>query len=240
MNTVNILIHKELMNAFNSWSTYIGYLFFFCVCGYFTWLSTNNLFYLGQANLLPFFTIVNWTQFFLIPALTMRTIADERRNGTIELMLTKPIKTSELIAGKFLSNLIITSLALVLTLPYYITISSLGQIDHGATILGYLGIIEMGACYISIGIFSSALSRNAVTAFFLSFGIGLCFQTLFGMLAHQISTGFLASLFSYLSMEEHFDSLSRGILDSRDIIYFTSVITIFLALSKFFVCKSRF
>lgn len=240
MNTVNILIHKELMNAFNSWSTYIGYVLFFCVCGYFTWLSANNLFYLGQANLLPFFTIVNWTQFFLIPALTMRTIADEKRNGTIELMLTKPIKTTELVVGKFLSNLIITSLALVLTLPYYITISSLGQTDHGATILGYIGIIEMGACYISIGIFSSSLSRNAVTAFFLSFGIGLCFQTLFGMLAHQIHTGFLASLLSYLSMEEHFDSLSRGILDSRDILYFTSVTAIFLTLSKFFVCKSRF
>ena len=240
MNTVKILINKELSNAFNSWSTYIGYILFFCVCGYFSWLSTNNLFYLGQANMMPVFAVINWTQFFLIPALTMKSIADEKRNGTIELMLTKPIKTADLICGKFFSNLIITTIAIALTLPYYITISILGQVDHGAVFLGYLGVIEMSACYISIGIFSSALSRTPVTAFFVSFGIGLCFQLLFGMLAQQIGTGIFAELFSYLSMEEHFDSLSRGILDSRDIIYFGSVITIFLALSKFFICKSIF
>lgn len=240
MNAVKILIDKELSNSFNSWSIYIGYILFFCVCGFYTWLSSNNLFYLGQANMIPVFNIINWTQFFLIPALTMRSIADEKRNGTIELMLTKPIKTVDLIGGKFLSNLIITTIALVLTLPYYITLSCLGQVDHGSVILGYVGLITLSACYISIGIFSSALSRTAVTAFFLSFGIGLCFQLLFGMLAGQIGSGFMASFFNYLSMSEHFDSMSRGILDSRDIIYFGSVITLFLALSKFSVCKSRF
>lgn len=240
MGTINILIRKELNNTFNAWSIYIGYILFFCICGYFTWISSNNLLYQGQANLLPFFNIVNWTQFFLTSALTMKSIADEKRSGTIELMLTKPIKTSELIAGKFLSNLIITTLALALTIPYYITIACLGEVDHGATILGYFGIIEMSACFISIGIFASAVSRTPVTAFFISFGIGLCFQLLFGMLANQIGTGFLASLFNYLSLEEHFDSLSRGILDSRDVIYFCSIITIFLALSKFAICKSRY
>ena len=172
---------------------------------------------------LQVFGIINWTQFFLIPALTMKSIADEKRNGTIELMLTKPIKTADLLCSKFFSNLIITTLALALTLPYYITLSFLGEVDHGAVLLGYLGLIEMSACYICIGIFSSSLSRTAVSAFFISLG-----------------TGIFADLFSYLSMEEHFDSLSRGILDSRDIIYFGSVITVFLALSKFFICKSRF
>lgn len=240
MNTVKILIDKELSNAFNSWSIYIGYVVFFCVCGFFSWLSTNNLFYLGQANMIPVFAVINWTQFFMIPALTMKSIADEKRNGTIELMLTKPIRTANLICGKFCSYLIISSIAIMLTLPYYITLSVLGQVDHGAVLLGYLGVIEMSACYISIGIFASALSRTPVTAFFVSFGIGLCFQSLFGILATQIGTGFFADMFSYLSMEDHFDSLSRGILDSRDIIYFGSIITIFLALSKFFICKSRF
>lgn len=240
MNTVKILIDKELSNSFSSWSIYIGYIVFFCICGFYTWLSSNNIFYLGQATMMPVFVIINWTQFFLIPALTMRSIADEKRNGTIELMLTKPIKTTDLIAGKFLSNLIITIMALVLTLPYYITISFLGTVDHGAVFLGYIGLIGMSACYISIGIFSSALSRTSVTAFFTSFGIGLCFQLFFGMLAAQLNSGFMAGFFSYLSMEEHFDSLSRGILDSRDIVYFGSICAIFLALSKFFICKSRF
>lgn len=240
MNTVKILIDKELNNQFSSWGIYIGYVVFFCVCGFCAWLSNNNIFYLGQATMMPVFVIINWTQFFLIPALTMRSIADEKRNGTIELMLTKPIKTSDLVCGKFLSYLIITTIALALTIPYYLTISILGDVDHGAVFLGYLGLIGMSASYISIGIFASSVSRTPVTAFFISFGIGLCFQLLFGMLANQINSGFMAGFFGYLSMEEHFDTLSRGILDSRDIIYFCSVCAVFLALSKFFICKSRF
>lgn len=132
MNTVKILVHKELATTFNSWSIYIGYTLFFCVCGFFSWLSSNNLLYIGQANMMQVFGIINWTQFFLIPALTMKSIADEKRNGTIELMLTKPIKTADLLCSKFFSNLIITTLALALTLPYYITLSFLGEVDHGA------------------------------------------------------------------------------------------------------------
>lgn len=240
MHIVRILIDKELSNTFSSWGIYIGYILFFCVCGFITWLSSSNIFYLGQATMMPFFIVINWTQFFLIPALTMRSIADEKKNGTLELLLTKPIKTAEFIGGKFTASLIISFIALLLTLPYYFTIAILGHVDHGAVLLGYLGLIELSACYISIGIFASALSRTPITAFFISFGIGICFQLFFGMLAKQISTGFFAGLFSYLSIEEHFDSLSRGILDTRDIIYFTSIITIFLSLSKLFTCKSRF
>ncbi len=235
MNTIRILIDKELNNAFNSWSLHIGYIVFFCICGFYSWLSAGNLFYIGQANMMPVFIIINWTQFFMLPALTMKSIADEKRNGTIELMLTKPVKISDLVCGKFLANLVITTLALFLTLPYYITLASLGQVDHGAIVLGYLGLIQMSACYISIGLFSSALSRTPVSAFFISFGIGLCFQLLFGILADKA----WADLFGYLSMEEHFDSLSRGILDSRDIIYFASIITIFLSLTRFLICKSK-
>ena len=111
MGTIKILIKKELSIHFNSWSIYIGYIVFFCICGFYTWFSGNNLFYIGQATMMPVFIIINWTQFFFIPALTMRAIAEEKRNGTIELMLTKPIKTSELLSGKFLSNLIITMIA---------------------------------------------------------------------------------------------------------------------------------
>lgn len=237
---IKILVGKELNTNFNSWSIYIGYIVFFCICGFYSWLSGDNLFYLGQATMMPVFLIINWAQFFLIPALTMRSIAEEKRSGTIELMLTKPIKTAELISGKFLAYLIITIIALLLTLPYYITVSVLGTIDHGAVFLGYSGLICMSACHISIGIFASSLSRTAVTAFFLSFGIGLCFQVAFGMLAEQLNSGLAASFFSYLSMQEHFDSLSSGILDSRDIIYFGSICVLFLSLSKFFICKSRF
>ncbi len=240
MRTINILINKELNNCFNTWGIYIGYLIFFCVCGFYIWLSNNNIFYLGQATMMPVFTIINWTQFFLIPALTMRSLADEKRNGTLELLLTKPIKTSELISSKFFSNLILAAIALILTLPYYLTISLLGTVDHGTVLLGYFGLLCMAACYISIGIFASSLAKTRVAAFFIHYGIGLCFQTLFGMAANQFHNDPFAYILNYLSMEEHFDTLARGILDTRDIIYFCSVCTIFLALSRFFVSKSRF
>lgn len=240
MNTVKILLNKELKNSFNSRGTYIGYIVFCCICGFYIWLSNNNIFYVGQATMIPVFVIINWTQFFLIPALTMRSIADEKRNGTIELILTKPVKTADLIGSKFLACVIIIGIALLLTLPYYLTISMLGTTDHGAVFLGYVGLICMSACYISMGIFSSALSRTPATAFFTGFGIGLCFQLLFGMLADQLGSGFMAAFFGYLSMAEHFDSLSRGIFDSRDIVYFCSVCLTFLALAKFVICKSRF
>ncbi|MDE7074963.1 MAG: ABC transporter permease [Odoribacter sp.] len=238
--TIRIIVNKELKTAFNSWGTYMGYILFSCVCGYYSWLSTNNLFYLGQATMNPVFIIINWTQFFLIPALTMKSFAEEKRNGTLELILSKPIKTIELVWGKFLACWIITSLALLLTLPCYATLSFLGHIDHGVTILGYLGLLAMNAIYVSIGLFSSSLCRTSVTAFFISLGIGLCFQLLFGLLAEQTGTGFIANLFGSLSIQEHFNDLARGIFDSRTLIYFGSLITVFILLTKLFICKSRF
>ncbi len=240
MRTIKILIHKELNTAFNSWAIYIGYLLFFCICGFVCWLSSSNIFFLGQASMMPFFIVINWATFFLIPALAMKSVAEEKRNGTLELLLTKPIKTAQFIAGKFFSQLFLVSIAILMTLPYYFTVMTLGHIDFSTVILGYYGLVNISACYISIGIFASSLSRTPVTAFFISMGIGLCFQLLFGMLAQQIGSGFITGLFTYLSIDEHFDSLSRGILDSRDIIFFISVITIFLSLSKLFICKTRF
>jgi ABC-2 type transport system permease protein len=188
----------------------------------------------------PVFMIINWTQLFFIPALTMRSIAEENRNGTIELLLTKPIKIMELIWSKFSAYLLISTVAILLTIPYYITIATLGDVDHGTVLLGYLGLIAISSCYISIGLFASSLTRSTVSAFFISLGIALCFQLLFGMLAEQIGNHFIASVFSYLSIMEHFDTLSRGIFDSRDLIYFGSITALFLALSKFFICRSRF
>ena len=240
MRIIKILIGKELSTAFDSWMIYTGYLLFFCICGFVCWLSPSNVFSMGQAKMLSSFTVINWTIVFLVHAMTMKSVADEKKSGTLELLLTKPIRTSQLIAAKFWSQLFIILIALLLTLPYYITIAFIGHVDHGSVILGYFGLIEISACYISIGIFASSFAKTPVTAFFVSLGIGLCFQLLFGILAQQFGSGFIAELFAYLSISEHFDPLSRGILDSRDIIYFTSVITLFLSLAKLFICKTRF
>lgn len=240
MRTTNIIIAKELRSAFDSWSTYIGFILFFSVCGFISWLSISNIFSLGQATMMPFFIVINWTMLFLLPALTMRSVADEKRNGTLELLLTKPIKSSQLVSAKFLANLALAGIVLAMTLPCYATMAFLGHIDHASALLGYFGLVELSACYISIGIFASSASKNPVTAFFISLGINLCFQLFFGMIAKQAGSGFIAGLLAFLSMDEHFDSLSRGVFDTRNIIYFTSVITIFLSLARLFICKNKY
>ena len=176
----------------------------------------------------------------MIPALTMKSIADEKRSGTLELILTQPVRVSELVDGKFFAYLLLALIALLLTLPYYITIAFLGTVDHGTVFLGYLGLMGMAACNISIGLFASSLSYSPISAFFIHLGIGLSFQFLFGFLAGLFHNGFLNSFFNYLSLEEHFETLTRGILDSRSLVFFLSVCILFLSLSKLFIYKSRF
>ncbi|MDR1756970.1 MAG: ABC transporter permease [Culturomica sp.] len=239
VRTIGILIRKELDSAFNSWAIYTGYLLFFCICGFACWLSPGNVFTLGQAGMTPFFTVINWIAFFIIHALAMKSVADERRSGTLELLLTKPVTTFQLIAGKFCSYLIIIGIALFLTLPYYFTMTGLGSMDHGAVLLGYFGLILTSACYISIGLFASSAAKTPISAFFISLGTGLCFQVLFGLLANQIPFGPVANLFGFLSLPEHFESLNRGVLDTRDLFYFLSVIVLFLALAKLYINKYR-
>ncbi len=239
MKTIKILISKELHTCFNSWNIYIGYILFSSICGIVCWLASSNIFTIGQATMEPIYTTISWILFFLIPALTMKSITDEKRNGTIELLLTKPIRISELILGKFLSTMILIVISLVLTLPYYLTIAFLGNIDHGVTILGYIDLLAISACYISIGIFASSLSHSPFTAFFISIGIGLCLQWLFNMMSEQLGSGFFAGLFGFLSINEHSDSLVKGVLDSRDIIYFVSIVAVFLSLARVFIQKDK-
>lgn len=240
MSTTQIIISKELKSAFDSWSTYIGLILFFSISGFISWLSTSNIFSLGQATMIPFFIVISWMMLFLLPALTMRSVADEKRNGTLELLMTKPIKSGQFIIAKFMANLLLACMVLLMTIPCYLTITALGHVDHASALLGYFGLIELCACYISIGIFASSVSKSPVTAFFISLGVNLCFQLFFGLIAKQIGTGFVAGLLTFLSVDEHFDSLSRGVFDTRDIIYFSSVITIFLSLAKLFTCKNRY
>ena len=155
----------------------------------------------------------------------MRMIAEERKTGTIEMLLTKPISEWEIVTGKFLSTLILIAIALALTLPYYFTIITLGDIDHGSVWLGYLGLLLMSGAYISIGIFTSSLTNNQIVAFLLALLIGILFHIIFNVLASSLSNT-LGSVFHYLSMSTHFESISRGVLDTKDLIYFFSIIVL--------------
>jgi ABC-2 type transport system permease protein len=199
--------------------------------GFFTWMYGNTIFLMNQANLQVFFGISFWTLFFFIPAITMRTLAEETKSGTIELLSTKAITDWQIVTGKFLSCLLLVGISLLCTLPYYITVASLGEIDHGAVMGGYFALLLMSAGYISIGIFSSSLTNNQIVAFLLALSVGVFFQILFDMMSSGF-TGPLGELFNYLSVSTHFQSMSRGVVDSRDLIYFGSLIFLGLMFSQ--------
>ena len=142
----------------------------------------------------------------------------------------------EIVLGKFLACFLLVAIALACTLPYYITVANLGNIDNGATIGGYLGLLLFSAMYISIGLFASSITSNQIVAFLLALFIGIFFHILFDVISSQM-TGALGDIFNFLSARTHFESISRGVVDSRDIIYFVSVIFIGLLLSETMLSK---
>lgn len=236
MKQIWILTKREINSFFDSLMAYIMIVIFLGFSGFFTWLFGSDIFFSGQASLQSFFNIAYWTLFFFIPALTMRLIAEENRVGTLELILTKPVSDWQFVVGKFLSTLILIVIALVLTLPYYITVWSIGPIDHGAVWSGYLGLILMSATYISIGVFASSITNNQIVSFLTALFIGIFFHILFGALSNAFS-GMVANIFDYLNLSTHFESISRGVIDSKDIIYFLSVIFIGLFSTEIVLAK---
>lgn len=222
MRKIWIIALRELRSFFDSLTAYILVVVFLGLSGFFTWLSGSDIFFIGQATLQPFFSVAYWTLFFFTPALTMRMLAEENKTGTIELLLTKAVTDWDVILGKFLACLMLIGIALLLTLPYYISVWAMGPVDHGAVWCGYLGLILMSMSFIGIGLFASSVTNNQIVAFLLSLFIGVFFLIIFNVLASDL-TGFLGELLSYLSLSTHFDSISRGVVDSRDIIFFLSI-----------------
>ncbi len=231
MQTIWILCKREFRSFFDSLIAYIMLVLFLGISGFFTWLFGTDVFLIGQASLGAFFSIAYWTLFFFIPALTMRLLAEEIRSGTIELLLTRAVTDRQVILGKFLSTFLLILVALFFTIPYVITIGSIGNLDVGAVVGGYLGLLLMSGAYISIGLWASSITKNQIVAYLISLFIGLFFHLIFGMLASGFS-GSLGQILNSLSMREHFDSISRGVLDSGDLVYFFSIILLGLFLSE--------
>jgi len=236
MRKIWVIATRELRSFFDSLVAYIMLILFLGFSGLFTWIYGSDIFFINQATLQGFFGIAYWTLFFFIPALTMRSFAEENRSGTIELLQTRPISDWQIVMGKFIATLLLICIALALTLPYYITISTLGPIDHGSVWSGYLGLILMSGVYISIGLFASSISSNQIVGFLLALLIGICFHIIFEVIAANIS-GTIGNIFSYLSMSEHFESISRGVIDSKDLIYFLSLILIGLISTELVLSK---
>lgn len=231
-----IIAKRELSVFFDSLIAYLIIVAFLGFTGFFTWLYGSDIFFVGQASLQTFFSIAYWTLFFFIPAITMRLIAEEKRSGTIELLLTKPVTDWQVVMGKFLSTFILIIITLVLTLPYYFTVWSLGPIDHGVVWSGYLGLVLMSAAYISVGLFASSLTSNQLVAFLLALLIGIFFHIIFEILA-QNTAGNISDLLGYLNLSSHYNSISRGVIDTKDLIYFISITFVGLLLSEFGLAK---
>ncbi len=237
MNKIWIIARKELSSFFDSLIAYILLVVFLGVSGIFTWmLGGGDVFFRGQADLQVFFSWAYWILFVFIAALTMKMFAEENRSGTLELLLTRDVTDWQVILGKFFACLDLIIIALLCTLPYYITVASLGDVDHGAIISGYFGLIFMSSVYISIGLLASAMNKNQFVAFLVTLFVGIFFHFVFGMIAANI-TGVLGEAISFLSLQEHFASITRGVVDSRDLIYFISITMLGLVLTEVTLAK---
>ena len=167
--------------------------------------------------------------FFLIPALTMRLFAEERRSGTMELLTTLPVRDIEIVMGKYLASVGYLAFVLVLTFVFPLYVSTLGPLDWGAVLAGYLGLLLLGLGYLAIGLFASSLTEHQVIAFVIALAVALPFFFL-----HKVAFLFgigIGNVLSFLSFREHFDAIARGVIDTADILYFVGVAAIFLFLA---------
>lgn len=236
MSSVWVIARRELASFFDSLIAYILLVLFLGFSGFFTWLYGSDIFLVGQANLESFFNVAFWTLFFFIPAVTMRLLAEERKTGTIELLLTKAISDRQVVAGKFLAAFLLIAIALLFTLPYPLTLAAIGRPDYGQIVCGYAGLLMMSAAYISIGLYASSLTSNQIVAFLAALFISLFFHLIFGVLSNQFS-GETGQVIDYLSLSNHFESMARGVIDSTDLIYFLSIVLAGLLLAGLSLSK---
>lgn len=228
MKTILTIAKKEFRAYFLSPIAYVYLITFLVVT---CWLFFRTFFLVGQADMRSFFTLMPWIYLFFIPAVSMGKWSEERKLGTMELLLTLPVTDVQVVLGKFFAALALLVIALAFTFTIPVSVAVLGDVDVGPIIGGYLGLIFMGAAYLSIGLFISALTENQIIAFIL--GVVACFALL--IVGEPIVTismpDFLVGVFQYLGLGTHFNSIGRGVLDSRDIIYYLSVIGFFLWLN---------
>jgi len=220
------IYRRELRSYFYSPVAYVVIVVFLAIVG---WFFTNTLFLSNVASVGTVFEVVPWIFIGFVPAITMRLLAEEKKSGTIELLTTKPIRDVEIVLGKFLAAWTLLAAALAPTLLYVITISALGDVDLGPVLAGYLGLLLMGGVYVGIGLFASGLTENQIVAFIVTLVIVLALFLIDKMLVFMPEA--LATTLEFLSVDYHFSSIARGVIDSRDVIYFGSVMGFSLMLA---------
>jgi len=223
MRQIKTIAIKEFKDYFISPIAYIVISLFLIVTG---WFFFSTFFIFGRADLTDFFSLLPITFSFIIPAITMRLFSEEKNVGSYETLLTMPVSFTDIALGKFFAATLFTASMLIPTISYPVFISFIGEIDPGPVIGGYIGAIFLAAAYCSIGLFASSLTRNQIIAFII--GCALCFMlTILDKLLFFIPEKII-SVIGFISASSHFSNISRGVIDSRDILYFISVVVIFI------------
>jgi ABC-2 type transport system permease protein len=212
------------------WYSPIAYIVITVFLVLMNWLFFRGFYLMGDASMRGFFGLMPWTFLFLMPALAMRQWAEELRSGTIETLMSKPIREWEVVLGKYLAALAFLLIVLVLTLPTPLTVSGLSQtgLDWGVVFASYIGAFLAGAAFLAIGGWAGSFTANQIVAFIV--GVALIFVgVMIGLpLVTMFAPGFLTTLLEYLGLHTHFESLARGVIDTRDVIYYFTVIFLFL------------
>jgi ABC-2 type transport system permease protein len=226
MNSALVISKREIRTYFNSPVAYIVVTVFTIVFGFFFF---NNLFVEKQADMRSFFSLAPLMFCFFAPAITMRLLAEEKGSGTIEILITMPVRDWEVVLGKFLAAMALLATTLGLTLAFAVTVAKLGPLDKGPAVAGYVGLLLMGGSYVAIGVMASSFTRNQVVSLIIAFGI--CFALfLFGKVLPFVPDA-LKPIVSFLSTDTHFENVARGVIDSRDVVYYLSVIVVALLIA---------
>lgn len=233
------LLRKEISTFLSSLIGYAVIIVFLLVNGLFLWVFPMqfNILDYGFASLDNYFMLAPWVFLFLIPAITMRSFAEEHKNGTMEMLLTKPVTDLEIILAKYLAAVLLVLFSVLPTLVYYVTVYQLGlppgNLDHGGTWGSYIGLVFLGAGFAAIGIFASAISGNQIVAFLLAVFLSGFMYTGFEFIYDLSVFGSFGLFVKQLGINAHYTGMSRGVIDTRDLLYFLSLIVVFLMLTRF-------
>nr|MBC7611643.1 gliding motility-associated ABC transporter permease subunit GldF [Pseudopedobacter sp.] len=228
---------KELYSYFSSLVAYITIGIFLVVLSLFLWVfPDSSILEYGYASLESMFSTIPYLFMFLIPAITMRSLAEEKREGTFELLATRPLTDWQIVLGKYLAALTLVLFSLIPTLVYYVSVYQLGvvkgNIDSGAIIGSYIGLFLLGAAFVALGIFASAITKNQIIAFAIAVFLSFIAFSGFDSASQILSFQQFDSILINLGINAHYQSISRGVLDTRDLIYFLSFIALFLLMTK--------
>ena len=226
MNAALTVAKREIRTYFNSPIAYIVLTVFMLLSGY---LFFSSLFIERQAEMRAYFNLMPLLLSFIVPAMAMRLIAEEKGSGSLEMLITMPVRDWQVIVGKFLAGMALLATMVGLTLFYAVTVMLVGPLDRGPAIGGYVGILLVGGAYMAIGVMASTLTRNQIVAFIIGFAISFSLYLFYRLVPFMPES--LRPLLAYLSVESHFDGMSRGIIDSRDVVYYLSVMVVSLVIA---------